>query len=39
MLCAGNMTLLKQYLNSMKRVHVTSCQMCSKNNIHGVSDM
>jgi hypothetical protein len=24
------MMLLKQYLNSMKRVHVASCQMCGK---------
>jgi hypothetical protein len=24
------MTLLKQHLNSMKRVHVVSCQMCGK---------
>jgi hypothetical protein len=24
------MTLLKQHLNSMKRVHVASCQMCGK---------
>jgi hypothetical protein len=24
------MTLLKQYLNSMKRVHVASCEMCGK---------
>ncbi len=29
-LCTGNMMLLKQYLNSMKRVHVASCQMCGK---------
>jgi hypothetical protein len=29
-LCAGNMTLLKQYLNSMKRVHLASCQMYGK---------
>jgi hypothetical protein len=24
------MTQLKQHLNSMKRVHVASCQMCGK---------
>ncbi len=29
-LCAGNMKLLKQHLNSMKRVNVASCQMCGK---------
>ncbi len=29
-LCAGNMMLLKQHLNSMKRVHLTTCQMCGK---------
>jgi hypothetical protein len=29
-LCAGNMTLLKEHLNSMKRVHLASCQMCGK---------
>ncbi len=29
-LCTGNMMLSKQYLNSMKRVHVASCQMCGK---------
>ncbi len=29
-LYAGNMTLLKQHLNSMKRVHLTTCQMCGK---------
>jgi hypothetical protein len=29
-LCAGNMMLLKQHLNSMKRVHVASCQMRGK---------
>ncbi len=29
-LCAGNMTLLKQHLNSMKRVHLATCQMCGK---------
>jgi hypothetical protein len=29
-LCTGNMTLLKQHLNSMKRVHVAFCQMCGK---------
>jgi hypothetical protein len=29
-LCTGNMTLLKQHLNSMKRVHLASCQMCGK---------
>ncbi len=25
------MTLLKEHLNSMKRVHLASCQMCGKN--------
>jgi hypothetical protein len=29
-LCAGNITLLKQHLNSMKRVHLATCQMCGK---------
>jgi hypothetical protein len=29
-LCAGNMMLLKQHLNSMKRVHLATCQMCGK---------
>jgi hypothetical protein len=29
-LCTGNMTLLKQHLNSMKRVHLATCQMCGK---------
>jgi hypothetical protein len=29
-LCAGNMTLLKQHLNSVKRVHLATCQMCGK---------
>ena len=29
-LCAGNMTLLKGHLNSMKRVHPSSYQMCGK---------
>jgi hypothetical protein len=29
-LCAGNMTLLKHHLNSMKRVHLATCQMCGK---------
>ncbi len=29
-LFAGNMLLLKQHLNSMKRVHVAPCQMCGK---------
>ena len=29
-LCTGNMTLLKGHLNSMKRVHASSCQMCGK---------
>jgi hypothetical protein len=29
-LCGGNMTLLKQHLNSMKKVHLASCQMCGK---------
>ncbi len=38
-LCAGNMMLLKEHLNSMKRVHLASCQMCGKKNIHGVSDL
>jgi hypothetical protein len=37
--CAGNMTLLKQHLNSTKRVHLATCQMCGKKNIHGVSDI
>ncbi len=37
-LYAGNMTLLKQHLNSMKRVHLATCQMCGKN-IYGVPDM
>jgi hypothetical protein len=30
-LCTGNMMLLKQHLNSMKRVHLATCQMCGKN--------
>ncbi len=30
-LCARNMMLLKKHLNSMKRVHPSSCQMCGKN--------
>jgi hypothetical protein len=29
-LCAGNMTLLKEHVNSMKRVHLASCQICGK---------
>ena len=29
-LCAGNMMLLKQHLNSMKRVHLATCQICGK---------
>ncbi len=29
-LCAGNMTLLKQHLNSIKRVHLATCQKCGK---------
>ncbi len=29
-LCAGNMMLLKQDLNSMKRVYLATCQMCGK---------
>jgi hypothetical protein len=29
-LCADNMSLLKQHLNSMKRVHLATCQMCGK---------
>jgi hypothetical protein len=29
-LCAGNMMLLKEHVNSMKRVHLASCQMCGK---------
>jgi hypothetical protein len=29
-LCAGNMTLLKEHVNSMKRVHLATCQMCGK---------
>ncbi len=29
-LCARNMMLLKEHLNSMKRVHLASCQMCGK---------
>ncbi len=29
-LCDGNMMLLKQYLNSMKRVHLATCQMCGE---------
>jgi hypothetical protein len=29
-LCTENMTLLKQHLNSMKRVHLATCQMCGK---------
>jgi hypothetical protein len=29
-LCAGNMTLSKRHLNSMKRVHLATCQMCGK---------
>jgi hypothetical protein len=28
--CANNMMLLKQNLDSMKRVRVASCQMCGK---------
>ncbi len=38
-LWAGNMTLLKEHVNSMKRVHLESCQMYGKKNIHGVSDL
>ncbi len=30
-LCAGHMMLLKQHLNSMKRVPMATCQMCGKN--------
>ncbi len=37
-LCAGNMMLLKQLLNSLKRVHVALVK-CVAKNIHGVSDM
>ena len=29
-LCAGDMRLLKEHLNSMKRVHLASCQTCGK---------
>ncbi len=29
-LCTSNMMLLKQHLNSMKRVHLASCQICGK---------
>ncbi len=29
-LCAGNITLLKQHLNSIQRVHLATCQMCGK---------
>ncbi len=29
-LCTGNMTLLKQHLNSMKRVHLATCHICGK---------
>ncbi len=29
-LCTGNMMLLKQHLNSMKRVNLATCQMCGK---------
>ncbi len=29
-LCADNMNLLKKHLNSMKRVHGASCNMCEK---------
>jgi hypothetical protein len=29
-LCAGNMMLLKQHLNSMKRVHLATCQICGE---------
>jgi hypothetical protein len=29
-LCTGNMMLLKQHLNSMKRVHLASCRICGK---------
>jgi hypothetical protein len=29
-LCTGNMTLLKEHVNSMKRVHLATCQMCGK---------
>jgi hypothetical protein len=32
-LCTGNMTLLKQHLNSMKRGYVASCQICGKKHI------
>ncbi len=35
-LCAGNMMLLKQHLNSMKRVHLATCQMCGKKNTWSV---
>jgi hypothetical protein len=35
-LCTGNMMLLKQHLNGMKRVHVVSCQMCGKNHAWSV---
>jgi hypothetical protein len=29
-LCTGNMMLWKDHLNSMKRVHLETCQMCGK---------
>ncbi len=35
-LCTGNMMLLKEHLNSMKRVHLASCQMCGKNHTRSV---
>jgi hypothetical protein len=35
-LCAGNMMLLKQHLNSIKRVHQATCQMCGKKPTWGV---
>ncbi len=38
-LCTVNMTLLKEHLNSMKRVHLASCQNVWQKNIHGVSDL
>ena len=37
-LCAGNMTLLKKHLNSMKRVSIKLSNVWQKN-IHGVSDL
>jgi hypothetical protein len=35
-LCTTNMMLLKQHLNSMKRVHLATCQMSGKNHTWSV---